>query len=345
MEDGYVFTRWSDEVESYLRAQLARTDFKITRSDSTPDAHAVAAATVLDGAALVEGYPLTGDQVIRAEAQEIIAYVRQWTQETIDILEQAQEQFAETFSDFSLEIFPYEDFETKRLRTLLIGGELRATPKPDAVALSSVEFYAGIQKVSPKRFSFAYVSPDALTRRVRQFALWERRRSLIDGVLEGRVSLLTGQYLDPNLDSLSEIDILAQASPQQRYNHFFVHTAGQGFWMLHHPEQGFWRTQQTPTESVGVWSMEALAYLYADALGLEEHTAEYVFWESWESLLLPEWRRWGVQVEVNPMPNNPGACVSIETFVRDAATARESVALGLLPKLSIPGDWVAVLEL
>lgn len=339
MLSGVVFTDWDESVQTYLQTQLGRTNFKITRPKLTSAHRVHAAATVLNGQVLVEGYPLSSDRVAKLKSNTLVTYIRDWATQMIQTLRQATVQFSEDLDNYFLEIVPIEDAHRKSLQMLLIRGELTARPLANAVALSEVGFEGGVHKTGREQFWFFYTSSDTVWRRIRQFVLWERRRSLVEGIVEGRVSLLSSE----GLEGFSEIEILARAASAQRYNHFFIYTEGRGMWLLRHPRWGFWRTQQTPVETLGVWSSEALAYLYADACRLEEFEAEYIQWEEWEFLLLPEWRRIGAHVEVNAVPNDSGERVSLETFVQDATTARESLALGLLPKLSVPGSWVAVL--
>lgn len=339
MSSGVVFTDWDDTVQTYLQTQLRRTDFKIKRPKLTSGYRVHAAATILSGRILVEGYPLSGDRMAKLGSDALVAYIRDWATQMIQTLRRATEQFPEDLDNYFLEIVPSEDGRGKSLQMLLIRGELTARPLASAVALSEVGFEGGVYKTGREQFWFLYTSPDTVWRRIRQFVLWERRRSLVEGIVEGRVRLLSSE----GLEGFSEIEILARAASSQRYNHFFIYTEGRGMWLLRHPRWGFWRTQQTPVETVGVWSAEDLAYLYADACRLEGFEAEYIQWEDWEFWVLPEWRRIGAHVEVNAVPNDSGERVSLETFVQDATTARESLALGLLPKLSVPGSWVAVL--
>ncbi len=337
MEKIAVFRSWDDTIATRLEAVLSRNDFLIVR-----------------GRALRSCVPPQKDYYLQfaGSASIILLQLQRWVAEMETVLQHAVSTYPETFTDYFFEMTLLYN-EIRGLwypKVVFVGPTLIPTDEPEK---SEELSYGRIVRTGKARFRM-YLEPPPLTaQRIREDVLWHRRASIEEQVLCGRLHLLPEGYMEQFAPgeivplpppTEAQLRIILEASPEDQYNYFFIDCDRFGYWALCHPQAGWFWLEEGGQRILPLWPLHEFADLYAEARDLQGYDSAYIEREVWEEAWLPKLRESGCLIEVFPLPWRSGYRLTVEVFEAEQRVAVEANLLALLPRLRVPGRWVAVLE-
>jgi len=337
-----IFKEWDDLVRIKLLKHLQRNDFTIKRGRSIYDADPRLFAHMLRFA---------------GDAETILDYLQNWLTTIQQLLQKALEHYPILYKEYRVECYLHneERWGQWQLESILITPCLMQTAGGHFEVENNF-----LVRTGKARFLLFVQPPELVWQWIRQDALWYSQlteedlvldslsnRIFPDGFVECPHPECEGEPLPTELLPPKQIAIIRQATPERQYNLFFREAAeAEGFWGLWHPFLGWWWEQEGDTRRLLLWCHWQLAeeYLLAQQPHLEGYEARFIRRQEWEQFFLPILRLGDWQIELMRWSDGRGVRVEVETFERDYEAAVEAHWQGLLPRLSMPGPWVPVLE-
>lgn len=209
----FRFQKWDEEVKARLEILLSWSDFLIARGRAVQD--------YLPSETVKHLLQFSGSSTI------ILQELRKWWEEIEQVLRCALENYPETFSDYAIEICSFDEQSNEKtyISQIMITPTLVSSDESweDYEALRNF-----IVKTGKTRFRMYLEPPEQIALQIRQEALWHRRKSVEDAILEGTFRTLPPGYIEqfapdeviplpPQLEE-EDITIIRRASPERQYN-------------------------------------------------------------------------------------------------------------------------------
>jgi hypothetical protein len=338
-----IFKEWDDSVRIKLLEHLQREDFIITR-----------------GRAIYDADPRLFAHMVRfaGDAEAVLDSLKSWLTAIQQLFEEDLQRYPTLYKEYGVECYLHQEERRGRWQpqSILITPHLVRSASEGYFEVAN----SFLVRTGGSRFLLFVQPPELVRQLIKEDALWfsqlteedivldsTANRIFPDGFVECPYPECEGELLPTELLPPKQIAIIQQATPERQYNLFVREAASaEGFWGLWHPFLGWWWEQEGDTRLLPLWCHWQLAE--EGFLSYQSHLAGYearfIKRPEWEQFFLLIMRRGGWAIEVMRWWDRRGVVVEVETFEQDYRVAVEAHWQGLLPRLSLPGPWVAVLD-